>query len=113
MQSLLAKGISKKKKFSSTYRDKGQDEGYDADEEERDFSSDFNDSDDEERDEVCSLEGPPRTFRDEETKSHFTSYSLSSSVLRRNELLSQLDGCFEEKVSDGPAVVQLLPSFLL
>lgn len=89
-------GIPPYSKFS-TYRDKGQDEGYDADEEERDFSSDFNDSDDEERDEVCSLEGPPRTFRDEETKSHFTSYSLSSSVLRRNELLSQLDGCFEEK----------------
>ncbi|XP_042874983.1 protein LTV1 homolog [Penaeus japonicus] len=89
-------GMPQYSKFSA-YRDKGQDEGYDADEEERDFSSDFNDSDDEERDEVCSLEGPPRTFRDEETKSNFTSYSLSSSVLRRNDLLSQLDGCFEEK----------------
>lgn len=62
---------------------------------------------------MCSLEGPPRTFRDEETKSHFTNYSLSSSVLRRNELLSQLDGCFEEKVSGGSTAIQLLLGFLL
>ncbi|XP_069182558.1 protein LTV1 homolog [Procambarus clarkii] len=81
----------------SAYREKTQDEGYDADEEERDFSSDFNDSDDEARDDVCSLDGPSRTFRDEETKSHFTNYSLSSSVLQRNELLSKLDDCFEGK----------------
>ncbi|KAG7169546.1 LTV1-like [Homarus americanus] len=79
------------------YREKAQDEGYDADEEERDFSSDFNDSDDEARDDLCSLDGPSRTFRDEETKSHFTNYSLSSSILRRNDLLTKLDDCFEEK----------------
>ncbi|XP_071524131.1 protein LTV1 homolog isoform X2 [Panulirus ornatus] len=81
----------------SAYREKAQDEGYDADEEERDFSSDFNDSDDEVRDDICSLDGPSRTFRDEETKSHFTNYSLSSLVLPRNELLTKLDDCFEEK----------------
>ncbi|KAK7077344.1 Protein ltv1, partial [Halocaridina rubra] len=82
----------------SAYREKSQEEGYDADEEERDFSSDFNDdTDDEERDDLGSLEGPHRTFLDEETTSHFTNYSLSSSILRRNEGLSRLDDCFEEK----------------
>ncbi|XP_064086277.1 protein LTV1 homolog isoform X2 [Macrobrachium nipponense] len=81
----------------SAYREQSKEEGYDADEEERDFSSDFNDSDDEERDELGSLDGPPKTFREEETASHFTNYSLSSSVLRRNEGLSVLDDCFEEK----------------
>ncbi|CAL4137228.1 unnamed protein product, partial [Meganyctiphanes norvegica] len=68
--------------------------------EEKDFSSDFNDSDeedDEARDKLGQLDGPALTFRDEETKSHFTNYSLTSSVLRRNEGLSKLDDCFEGK----------------
>ncbi|KAG0725567.1 Protein LTV1 [Chionoecetes opilio] len=91
----------------SAYREKGLDEGYDADEEEKDFSSDFNDSDDEGRDEVGSLEGPsfpPRVFlkggeeeEEEDRKSHFTHYSLSSSVLPRKDHLTTLDDCFEEK----------------
>ena len=87
----------------SAYREKGQDEGYDADEEEKDFSSDFNDSEDEEgRDELGSLDAPPfpRPFLDEEeTRSHFTNYSLTSSVLPRKDHLNTLDDCFEEKVS--------------
>lgn len=81
----------------TAYRENNKEEGYDADEEERDFSSDFNDSDNEERDQLCSLDGPSRTFCEEETMSHFTNYSLTSSVLRRNEGLSVLDDCFEEK----------------
>lgn len=45
-------------------------------------------------------EGPdgPREFlfMDEETKSRFTEYSLSSSVMRRNEQLTLLDDRFEK-----------------
>jgi len=80
------------------YRSKAENES--DDDEEQDFSSDFNDSEDEEdeaRDKVGGLDGKALTFRDEETKSHFTSYSLTSSVLRRNAGLSKLDDCFEGK----------------
>ena len=35
-------------------------------------------------------------FMDEETKSRFTSYSMSSSVIRRNEGLTLLDDRFEK-----------------
>jgi len=45
---------------------------------------------------VGSLYGPQYTFADEETQSHFTSYSLSSSVMRRNEQLTLLDDRFEQ-----------------
>lgn len=45
-------------------------------------------------------EGPdgPREFlfMDEETKSRFTEYSMSSSVMRRNEQLTLLDDRFEK-----------------
>ncbi|XP_046386670.1 protein LTV1 homolog [Ischnura elegans] len=50
---------------------------------------------DEERDEVGSLDGP-FAFADEETKSRFTEYSMSSSVMRRNEQLTLLDSRFEK-----------------
>lgn len=50
---------------------------------------------DEEEDEVCSLNGPQFMFKDEETKSRFTEYSMSSSVIRRNEQLKLLDDKFE------------------
>lgn len=40
-------------------------------------------------------------FTDEETKSRFTEYSLSSSVMRRNEQLTLLDDRFE-KVKPRP-----------
>lgn len=49
-----------------------------------------------EGDELGSLCGPQYTFTDEETKSHFTNYSMSSSVIRRNDQLTLLDDCFEE-----------------
>ena len=35
-------------------------------------------------------------FAEEETKSRFTEYSMSSSVIRRNEQLTNLDDRFEE-----------------
>lgn len=50
----------------------------------------------EEADEVCSLQGSQYTFKDEETKSRFTEYSMSSSVMRRNEQLTLLDDKFEQ-----------------
>lgn len=40
-------------------------------------------------------------FMDEETKSRFTEYSMTSSVMRRNEQLTLLDDRFE-KVSAAP-----------
>lgn len=56
----------------------------------------FSDEEDEEEDEVGSLKGPRYTFKDEETKSQFTEYSISSSVIRRNEQLTLLDDKFEK-----------------
>lgn len=49
-----------------------------------------------EEDEVCSLNGPQYTFKEEETKSRFTEYSMSSSVMRRNVQLTLLDNKFEK-----------------
>jgi protein LTV1 len=40
-------------------------------------------------------DGKHQMFSDEETKSHFTNYSMSSSVIRRNENLTILDHRFE------------------
>ncbi|KAK0171278.1 hypothetical protein PV328_009026 [Microctonus aethiopoides] len=65
-------------------------------EDESDVSSGNMALSDEERDEVCSLNGPQYTFNDEETKSRFTQYSMSSSVIRRNEQLTLLDNKFEK-----------------
>lgn len=67
----------------------GSDE-YDAEYENSDNDSNFAD---EERDEVGSLNG---SFNEEETKSRFTEYSMTSSVIRRNEQLTLLDGRFEK-----------------
>lgn len=55
-----------------------------------DVDSDF--SNDEERDAL----GPLRMYNDEESKSRFTEYSMSSSVIRRNEQLMLLDERFEK-----------------
>ncbi|KAK3891182.1 hypothetical protein Pcinc_004901 [Petrolisthes cinctipes] len=57
-------------------------------EEERDFSSDFNES--EAEDELANLEGDDRPMVMFRTNSHFT-----SSVLYRNQGLTSLDDCFE------------------
>lgn len=51
---------------------------------------------DEEVDDVHSLNGPQYTFKEEETKSRFTEYSMSSSMMRRNEQLTLLDDKFEQ-----------------
>lgn len=58
----------------------------DADSNEADYS------DDEDHDKLAPLRG----FGQEETKSRFTEYSMSSSVIHRNEQLSLLDDKFEK-----------------
>lgn len=74
-------------------------EGASDDEECSDVGSDFgSDYADEEQDEVASLNGPQFTFADEETKSRFTEYSMSSSVMRRNQQLTLLDDRFEKVI---------------
>jgi len=63
---------------------------------ESDVSSDGHmDLSNEEADELFSLNEPQYTFKEEETKSRFTEYSMSSSVMRRNEQLTLLDDKFE------------------
>lgn len=72
------------------------DEEEDVDDESQDgeFDSDGPMSDDESRDE----DGPMKEFlfMQEETKSRFSQYSISSSVMRRNEQLTLLDERFEK-----------------
>lgn len=72
----------------------GSDED-DAEYENSDVDSNFTD---EERDEVCSLKGSQFSFDEEETKSRFTQYSMSSSVIRRNDQLTLLDNRFEKVI---------------
>lgn len=72
--------------------------GGDGDEDEEndyDSDSDENDFGDEEKDGLGPLRNEHR-FDNEETKSRFTEYSMSSSVIRRNEQLSLLDDRFEK-----------------
>ena len=80
------------------------DDEQDDDDEERDidsdelFSSDDDDEDTDER-ELMDRLAPlmrERRFDDEETKSRFTEYSMSSSVIRRNEQLTLLDDRFDK-----------------
>lgn len=77
----------------------GDDEEYD-DSDNSDFNisdDDYEDDDSEARDEVGSLDGRgPCPFEEEETRSRFTDYSMSSSVMRRNQGLSLLDQRFEK-----------------
>lgn len=54
------------------------------------------DYEDEEYDEVGSLQDSEFSFNEEETKSRFTNYSMTSSVIRRNEQLTLLDDRFEK-----------------
>lgn len=70
---------------------------YDAEFETSDVDSNFTaENDDEERDEVGSLKDSQFSFDEEETKSRFTQYSMSSSVIRRNQQLTLLDNRFEK-----------------
>lgn len=65
--------------------------------EDQDMSDDnFSDYSNEARDEVGSLDNGEFAFMEEETKSRFTEYSISSSVMRRNEQLTLLDNRFEK-----------------
>lgn len=57
---------------------------------------DHSDYEDEEMDSLGSLDGPQYSFQDEETKSQFTNYSMSSSVVRRNKQLLLVDDRFEK-----------------
>lgn len=63
-------------------------EGENEEENEEDFGSDFEDEEMEEG-------GSEFSFKEEETKSRFTDYSMSSSVIRRNDQLTLLDSRFE------------------
>ncbi|XP_038057454.1 protein LTV1 homolog [Patiria miniata] len=58
-----------------------------------DYSTDGLEDSDDARDDVGD---DLKTFREEETKSHFTNYSMTSSVMRRNEGLTLLDDRFEK-----------------
>lgn len=71
-----------------TEEDEDDDEDLDSDD--LDDDSDYSNS--EERDAL----GPLRMYDDEECKSRFTEYSMSSSVIRRNEQLQLLDERFEK-----------------
>jgi len=75
---------------------------YESDAEDEDSDNDEYESydSDEALDDVPSLEGGFSNFSDEETKSKFTSYSMSSSVIRRNDQLSLLDDKFEKFFDD-------------
>ncbi|XP_049789634.1 protein LTV1 homolog isoform X1 [Schistocerca nitens] len=82
----------------------------DSNEEDKEYDSDDTAStgdsleeteeEEDENDEICSLPGSEFTFAEEETKSRFTNYSMSSSVIRRNEQLTLLDGRFEKMFAD-------------
>lgn len=62
---------------------------------EEDYGSDDEYDEEEEEDDVGSLENE-MNFEEEETKSRFTNYSMTSSVMRRNDQLSLLDNRFEK-----------------
>lgn len=71
--------------------DEDDDDEWEDTDDEGDFDSEGGLSGDE------APDGPREfLFMDEETKSRFTEYSLSSSVMRRNEQLTLLDDRFEK-----------------
>uniref|UniRef100_A0A3Q3J748 Protein LTV1 homolog n=1 Tax=Monopterus albus TaxID=43700 RepID=A0A3Q3J748_MONAL len=76
-------------KTTNTFNEDDDDEWEDTDEE-GDFDSEGGLSEDE--DDRCG----ELLFADEETRSRFTEYSLTSSVMRRNEQLTLLDDRFEK-----------------
>lgn len=78
----------------------GGDDFFDEDDEdgleEHEFDSDEMEDGDYDEDEERDGLGPLDEFGREETKSRFTEYSMSSSVIRRNEQLTLLDDRFEK-----------------
>lgn len=77
--------------FRGDYDD---DEEWEDTDEEGDFDSEGGFSDEERA--GGDGRGGDFLFMDEETKSRFTEYSMTSSVMRRNEQLSLLDDRFEK-----------------
>lgn len=76
-------------------RGSGDNEGDEDDDSEWEDTDDEGDFDSEGG--LSGDEGPREfLFMDEETKSRFTEYSMSSSVMRRNEQLTLLDDRFEK-----------------
>lgn len=69
----------------------------DANSESRD-EGDSTDANSESRDKVGNLNGRMCQFDDEETRSRFTEYSMTSSVIKRNQQLSLLDHRFEKVI---------------
>lgn len=65
----------------------------DCDDDEEEDSSEVGS---ESRDKVGKLGGRLCQFEEEETRSRFTEYSMTSSVMRRNQQLSLLDHRFEK-----------------
>ena len=65
-----------------------KEEGEDSEDDEDGEDGDESDYDSEANDDVPSLEGG-FSFSGEETKSKFTSYSMSSSVIRRNNQVTK------------------------
>lgn len=62
-----------------------------------DFDGQMSDDEDEDGDRLAPLRGRQHAHvDDEDTKSRFTEYSMSSSVIRRNEQLTLLDDRFEK-----------------
>lgn len=89
--------------------DDGDDDEWEDTDEEGDFDSEGGFSDDE--DTKGGGHGREFLFMDEETKSRFTEYSMTSSVMRRNEQLTLLDDRFEKVNSrDCRRYLQLLQS---
>ncbi|XP_070683671.1 protein LTV1 homolog [Pempheris klunzingeri] len=74
--------------------DEGEDDEWEDTDDEGDFDSEGGISGDEDSEE--GGRGREFLFMDEETKSRFTEYSMTSSVMRRNEQLTLLDDRFEK-----------------
>uniref|UniRef100_A0A3Q3XFG3 Protein LTV1 homolog n=1 Tax=Mola mola TaxID=94237 RepID=A0A3Q3XFG3_MOLML len=83
--------IIKANRTSGEIGDEDDDDEWEDTDEEDDFDSEGGFSSEEDADDSGQF-----LFADEETKSRFTEYSLTSSVMRRNEQLSLLDDRFEK-----------------
>ena len=79
------------------YRISEEEDSEDDDEDEDSEEESGEDFDSDELDDIDDdYNDDQRTYNSEETKSRFTSYSLTSSVIRRTEGLSLLDDRFEK-----------------
>ncbi|XP_074521632.1 protein LTV1 homolog [Halichoeres trimaculatus] len=81
-------------KLEDERSDDNDDDEWEDTDEEGDFDSEGGFSGDEDMEDGCH--DREFLFMDEETKSRFTEYSLTSSVMRRNEQLTLLDDRFEK-----------------